>query len=112
MATASDDRITLGPIVLKPAAHRVKAGGVKVPLTVKEFALLQVLMENAGRVMTRDQLLADVWDVHYAGETRTVDAHVKTLRRKLAEACPGAEDAIVTVRGVGYLFQDGEEDAL
>ncbi len=110
--TTSDERITLGPIVLKPAAHRVKAGGVKVPLTVKEFALLRVLMENAGRVMTRDQLLADVWDVHYAGETRTVDAHVKTLRRKLAEACPGAEDAIVTVRGVGYLFQDGEEDAL
>lgn len=102
---SSDDVLRSGMIELSPSAHRVKAGGVKVPLTVKEFKLLQVLMENEGKVLSRDRLLEKVWDVLYAGETRTVDAHVKTLRQKLAAACPGAEEALVTVRGVGYSFQ-------
>lgn len=101
----SADVLQSGPIELSLAAHRVKAQGQKVPLTVKEFDLLRVLMENEGRVLTRDQLLEMVWDVLYAGETRTVDAHVKTLRQKLAAAAPGAEQAIATVRGVGYVFQ-------
>lgn len=103
--TPSGDVLQSGPIELSLAAHRVKAQGEKVPLTVKEFDLLRVLMENEGRVLTRDQLLEMVWDILYAGETRTVDAHVKTLRQKLAAAAPGADRAIATVRGVGYVFQ-------
>lgn len=102
---AAGDVLQSGPIELSLAAHRVKACGQKVSLTVKEFDLLRVLMENEGRVLTRDQLLEMVWDVLYAGETRTVDAHVKTLRQKLAAAAPGADRAIATVRGVGYVFQ-------
>lgn len=102
---SSADVLQSGPIELSLAAHRVKAHGQKVSLTVKEFDLLRVLMENEGRVLTRDQLLEMVWDVLYAGETRTVDAHVKTLRQKLSAAAPGADRAIATVRGVGYVFQ-------
>lgn len=97
-----------GGISLYLAAHRAVAGGRPVPLTVKEFALLEALMKNEGRVLTRNQLLQDVWDIHFAGETRTVDAHVKTLRQKLAEAAPGTEALISTVRGVGYRFEGGD----
>lgn len=94
-----------GGVALFPAAHRVQANGVAVPLTVKEFALLRTLMANEGRVLSRNQLLENVWDVHFAGETRTVDAHVKTLRQKLADAAPGTDELIRTVRGVGYMFE-------
>ena len=106
-ARAPEQPLRCARIALYPAAHRVEADGRAVPLTVKEFALLQALMENEGRVLTRDQLLQDVWDIHFAGGTRTVDAHVKTLRQKLAEAAPGAEALISTVRGVGYRFEGG-----
>lgn len=97
-----------GGVRLSPAAHRVVAGGTAVDLTVKEFDLLRALMAREGRVLTRAQLLEEVWGVLYPGETRTVDAHVKTLRQKLAAACPGAERTVETVRGVGYRFQGGE----
>ncbi len=100
--------LSAGDIQLFPSAHRVEAHGRPVTLTVKEFALLQALMENRGRVLSRDQLLADVWDIHFAGGTRTVDAHVKTLRQKLADAYPGSDGPIGTVRGLGYVFR--EED--
>ena len=59
-------------------------------------------MRHEGQVLSRDQLLEDVWGVTYAGGTRTVDVHVQTLRQKLSNACPGAESLITTVRGVGY----------
>lgn len=75
-------------------------------LALKEFDLLRELMGNQGRVLTRDQLLEDVWSITYAGETRTVDVHVQTLRSKLAAACPGSESCIKTVRGVGYTIQE------
>lgn len=101
--------LSCGGISLFPAAHRVEAQGHPVALTVKEFALLQALMENRGRVLSRDQLLADVWDIHFAGGTRTVDAHVKTLRQKLADACPGSDRPIGTVRGLGYVFREEQQ---
>ena len=87
---------------LLPSARTVVANGREVNLTRKEFDLLRTLMENKGRVLTREQLLEQVWGVSFVGETRTVDMHVKTLRRKLAEAAPGSEEAVATVRGVGY----------
>lgn len=98
-----------GPIALNAEAHMVTAGGVPVSLTLKEFELLRVLMANEGRVLTRDQLLDQVWDMAFAGGTRTVDAHVTTLRQKLAAACPGAEALVVTVRGVGYGYRRGDD---
>lgn len=75
-----------GPIVLDAEAHVVTVGGSPVTLTPKEFDLLRVLLQNAGRVLTRARLLEDVWDVTYVGETRTVDVHIQTLRQKLAAA--------------------------
>ena len=91
------------PAVLKcdgleidPAAREVRRDGIPVELTYKEFELLKLLCENRGTVLTRDDILHAVWDYDFAGETRTVDMHVKTLRQKLGEGY------IQTVRGVGY----------
>ena len=90
--------LRLGRLEMEPERHTVTAMGQKVQLTLKEFALLQLFLENPGRVYTRDQLLSSVWGNEYAGETRTVDVHVGTLRSKLGEC----GEYIRTVRGVGY----------
>ena len=81
---------------IDPAAREVRRDGIPVELTYKEFELLKLLCENRGTVLTRDDILRAVWDYDFAGETRTVDMHVKTLRQKLGEGY------IQTVRGVGY----------
>lgn len=78
--------------------HEVTADGQKVALTLKEFELLERLMRNQNIVLTRDQLLEDIWGYDFDGETRTVDVHVRTLRQKLGEK----GNIIETVRGVGY----------
>ena len=101
-SAAVDDQLTRGPIVLVASAHTVHVDGVPVTLTLKEFDLLQALMQNAGHVLSRSQLLEDVWGITYVGETRTVDVHIQTLRQKLAAACGGSDAWIHTVRGVGY----------
>lgn len=81
--------------------HEVSVGGIPIELTFKEFELLRYLVENRGRVFTRDQLLNNVWGIDYAGETRTVDVHIRHLRQKLSEA--GADEQhIETIRGKGY----------
>lgn len=107
-AADAGDELRGGAIVLSPSRHEVSAGGQPVTLTLKEFELLRVLMANEGLVLTRAQLLEKVWGVTFAGETRTVDAHVKTLRQKLAAACPGADESVGTVRGVGYRFRGAD----
>ncbi|NCB62844.1 MAG: response regulator transcription factor [Clostridia bacterium] len=81
---------------IDPAAREVHRNGEKIELTYKEFELLRLLMSRRGTVLTRDEILQTVWDYDFAGETRTVDMHVKTLRQKLGG------DYIQTVRGVGY----------
>ena len=81
---------------IDPAAREVRRDGIPVELTYQEFELLKLLCENRGTVLTRDDILHAVWDYDFAGETRTVDMHVKTLRQKLGEGY------IQTVRGVGY----------
>ena len=81
---------------IDPAAREVRRRGERGELTYKEFELLKLLCENRGTVLTRDDILHAVWDYDFAGETRTVDMHVKTLRQKLGEGY------IQTVRGVGY----------
>lgn len=94
-----------GGVALDPEAHKVSAGGNPVVLTFKEFALLQELMRNRGHVLTRAQLLESVWGWDFAGNTRTVDVHVQTLRQKLGEACAECGSLIETVRGVGYMVE-------
>ena len=88
-------------IVINVERHEASVKGTAVELTLKEFELLRYLMENRGHVFTRDQLLNHVWGIDYAGETRTVDVHIRHLRQKLSEA--GAdEQCIETIRGKGY----------
>ena len=99
---AARDELSCGPVVLTASAHTVSVDGQPVALTLKEFDLMRALMQNEGRVLSRRQLLEDVWGVTYVGETRTVDVHVQTLRQKLAAASVGADALIQTVRGVGY----------
>ena len=78
--------------------HEVTVDGKEVSLTLKEFELLEKLMRNQGIVLTRDQLLTEIWGYDFDGETRTVDVHIRTLRQKLGEK----GEIIQTVRGVGY----------
>ena len=104
-SVATLDTISCGDITLSASSHTVEAGGEPVTLTLKEFDLLRALMQNAGHVLSRSQLLEDVWGITYVGETRTVDVHVQTLRQKLAAAGEGADAIIQTVRGVGYCIK-------
>lgn len=94
----ADEALCVRNIVLSSREHAVLAGGKAVDLTAKEFSLLRILMENRGLVCSRDMLFAEVWGQDWFGETRTLDAHMHTLRRKLG----ASGDAIETVRGLGY----------
>ena len=97
-APKTDQVLTCGDIVLDEVRHIVTVDGKQVVLTLKEYELLKLLMENAGQVFTRDILLSRIWGQDYLGETRTVDVHIGTLRTKLAKD----GEKIETVRGVGY----------
>lgn len=92
-----DTPLEFGSLRVDPAAYVVTVDGEPVELRRREFELLVVLCRQAGRVVTRERLLADVWDLHWESSTKTLDMHVMTLRRKL-----GAAVEIATVRGVGY----------
>jgi two-component system phosphate regulon response regulator PhoB len=92
------DRLEIGRIRLDTAAHRAQVRGNEIPLTATEFRLLRVLMERQGRVQTRSRLLTDVWGYAEDVDSRTVDTHVRRLRRKLGPE----SDRIETVIGVGY----------
>ena len=91
-------------IALLRCAEAVLDDGHEITLTAKEFMLLQYFLEHRGRVLSRDQLLRDVWDYQYTGGTRTVDVHVRRLREKL----PALVDALVTVKQFGYKLTEGE----
>lgn len=95
--------LSVGDVVLDPARHEVRCGDRVLPLAPKEYDLLQVLLRHAGRVLSRGQLLEQVWGYDYAGDERTVDVHVSWLRRKLREA--GSSVRIEAVRGVGYRLE-------
>ena len=83
--------------------HVVTVDGAPVPLPLKEFELLELLLRNAGRVLTRIQLIDRVWGSDYVGDTKTLDVHVKRLRAKI-EPDPGHPTMLITVRGLGYKF--------
>ena len=93
-----------GDLVVNLDEHRVHRAGRELQLKPKEFDLLVYLMQQPGRVFNRDQLLAQVWGYDFAGDSRTVDVHIRWLREKI-EADPGRPILIETVRGVGYRFR-------
>jgi two-component system, OmpR family, alkaline phosphatase synthesis response regulator PhoP len=95
--------LRIGPITLDAEAHRVLDAGQEVPLTAKEFLLLQYLAQRPGRVLSRDLLLSDVWGYQYTGGTRTVDVHIRRLREKL----PYLSTAIQTIKQFGYRLNAG-----
>ena len=96
--------LSSGSLVLDPARHELRFGDTPITLTQREFALLQVLMENRSIVLSREVLLEKVWGYEYAGETNVVDVYIRYLRSKIDDAF-GVKH-IHTVRGVGYVFRD------
>ena len=102
---APEECLTLGDVTLDRARHRVTAGGAEVVLTHMEFELLAFLMAHAGKAVTREVLLDDVWGIAYSGDTRTIDVHVRTLRQKLGDS----GRMIATIRNVGYRMDEHPE---
>ncbi|MBQ0891598.1 response regulator transcription factor [Micromonospora purpureochromogenes] len=96
--------LAAGPVRMDIERHVVTVDGAAVQLPLKEFELLELLLRNAGRVLTRGQLIDRVWGADYVGDTKTLDVHVKRLRSKV-EPEPSAPRFIVTVRGLGYKFE-------
>jgi two-component system response regulator RegX3 len=84
--------------------HEVSVDGARIRLALKEFELLEMLLRNAGRVMTRGQLIDRIWGVDYVGDTKTLDVHIKRLRTKI-EPDPASPRYLITVRGLGYKFE-------
>jgi DNA-binding response OmpR family regulator len=98
--------LAVGDLVVDVAARRVAVAGAEVPLRTKEFELLTRLAVDAGAAISRETLMADVWDAHWYGSTKTLDVHVAALRRKLAAvAGPAAPPEITTLRGHGYRME-------
>jgi len=106
---SANEIIRIGGITLDDARHRVYANNNEVEMTHREYELLKFLMINNGLAFTRDDLLNRVWGYEYSGETRTVDVHIRQLRRKI-EDDPSKPIYIQTVRGVGYRFAECDEN--
>jgi len=99
-----ESALEAGPVRMDVERHVVSVDGEPVALPLKEFDLLELLMRNAGRVLTRVQLIDRVWGSDYVGDTKTLDVHVKRLRAKI-EPDPAVPRYLVTVRGLGYKFE-------
>ena len=99
----ADEVLAGGPVRMDVGRHEVSVAGASVLLPPKEFELLEAFLRRKGRLLTRDFLIEEVWGPDYFGDTRTLDVHVKRLRRKL-EADPHHPDHLLTVRGLGYKF--------
>jgi two-component system response regulator RegX3 len=104
VAELTPPTLSAGPVRMDVERHVVTVSGAAVPLPLKEFELLEMLLRNAGRVLTRGQLIDRVWGADYVGDTKTLDVHVKRLRSKI-EPEPSTPRYIVTVRGLGYKFE-------
>lgn len=100
----SDAILTAGEISMDVERHVVTVRGKDIAMPLKEFELLELLMRNAGRVLTRGQLIDRVWGSDYFGDTKTLDVHIKRIRSKI-ETTPSEPVALVTVRGLGYRIE-------
>jgi two-component system response regulator RegX3 len=111
-AGAADDLddgvLDVGPVRLDVERHTVHVRGALVPFPLKEFELLELLLRNAGRVLTRGQLIDRIWGSDYVGDTKTLDVHVKRVRAKV-EDDPANPTLVLTVRGLGYKIADTDE---
>jgi two-component system response regulator RegX3 len=96
--------VEAGPVRIDVERHIVSVRGQNVPMPLKEFVLLEFLVRNAGRVLSRGQLIDRVWGSDYVGDTKTLDVHVKRVRAKIEED-PGNPVSLLTVRGLGYKFE-------
>jgi len=96
--------LTVGPVRMDVEKHQVTVDGTVIAMPLKEFELLELLLRNAGRVLTRGQLIDRVWGADYFGDTKTLDVHVKRIRSKI-EPDPSNPRMLVTVRGLGYRFE-------
>ena len=96
--------VAAGPVRMDVERHVVSVRSTPVSMPLKEFELLELLLRNTGRVLTRGQLIDRVWGSDYVGDTKTLDVHVKRLRSKI-EPDPAAPVHLVTVRGLGYKFE-------
>ena len=103
-SAGAGDILEVGDVRLDPERHEVYVRNLPVSLPLKEFELLELLLANAGRVLTRETLIDRVWGPHYVGDTKTLDVHVKRLRSKI-EDDPSNPRRITTIRGLGYKFE-------
>jgi two-component system, OmpR family, response regulator RegX3 len=104
VSITTQEVLEIGDVRLDAARHEVFVRGDAVPLPLKEFELLELLLANAGRVLTRDVLIDRIWGPNYFGDTKTLDVHVKRLRAKVEED-PSNPSRVVTIRGVGYRYE-------
>ena len=104
-AEPTDDVLSGGPVELDVSRHEVQVRGETVRFPPKEFELLETFLRRKGRLLTRDFLIEEVWGAGYFGDTKTLDVHVKRIRRKVEED-PHQPAHLVTVRGLGYKFVD------
>jgi len=104
LSVLADEVIEVGDVRVDHERHEVTVRDVDVRLPLKEFELLSLLMENAGRVLTRETLIDRVWGADYVGDTKTLDVHIKRLRSKV-ETDSAAPSRIVTIRGLGYKYE-------
>jgi two-component system, OmpR family, response regulator RegX3 len=98
------DLLEAAGVRMDVARHEVSVDGERIKLALKEFELLEMLLRNAGRVMTRGQLIDRIWGSDYVGDTKTLDVHIKRLRTKI-ETDPANPQYLITVRGLGYKFE-------
>jgi two-component system response regulator RegX3 len=100
----SDSILEAGSVRMDIERHTVTVAGKEIRMPLKEFELLEVLLRNAGRVLTRGQLIDRVWGSDYYGDTKTLDVHIKRIRSRI-EPSPSEPTMLVTVRGLGYRFE-------
>ena len=102
--TANDAVLEAGDVRMDIERHTVSVAGVETAMPLKEFELLELLLRNAGRVLTRGQLIDRIWGADYFGDTKTLDVHIKRIRSRI-EKVPSEPTMLVTVRGLGYRFE-------
>jgi two-component system response regulator RegX3 len=101
---ADSGLLKAGPVIMDLDRHTVSVNGEPIQMPLKEFELLELLIENVNRVLTRGQIIDRVWGSNYFGDTKTLDVHVKRVRSKIEED-PSRPRHLITVRGLGYKFE-------